>query len=115
MMGRCFYVEVLIRGPGDHLPRRTPRRLSSRAASLTHKKKKKKKKWREAEVGPDHYFHVVPARQPPPKYRDVICAWGRQAKGGCRKLVVLGHPGLPRCGGAADTAVKACVGGCREL
>jgi len=26
--------------------------------------KKKKKKWQEAEVGPDHYFHIVPTGQP---------------------------------------------------
>jgi len=52
-------------GPGDQIPPLIHHGLGGRAASLTHQKKKKKKKWREAEVGPDHYFRVVPTGQRP--------------------------------------------------
>jgi len=49
-----------------HFPSLTFRVVGGRAASLTHKKKKKKVvRSREVEVGPDHYFRVVPTGQRP--------------------------------------------------
>jgi len=61
--GASLHRAISCWGLGDHLPPLIFHGVGGRAASLTHKKKKKKK-WKEAEVGPDHYFHVVPTGQP---------------------------------------------------